>query len=366
MAGVAATGGRTYAAAVPHLAVEHGIAELRPNTDPASIAAALAPERPLRLQCSQQLSDEVLDAAAAALEEFPEVGFRIYGRDVDPSLGWLKRFSHVRDLSVDVWHATSFDVLASFQDLRKLSLGETASKRPSLAFLRQLPQLEVLRVEAHDRGFEAIADVQTLRELHLRTPRAKSLHSLRGHPNLQVVAIDFGGIRDLAPLGELPRLRALELWQVRKLDTNDFDAVGSCRSLVAVSLGALRNVTRLTALARGPHRTLRYLTLEQMGGLETLADLAACDALEQVYLAQSKPKDGRLDVIARGESLRHLVVGDAYPKRQVDAIDTAFAGETLWVRGKALRGDAESSDVVVRWRRPVGEYLSEAASSASR
>jgi hypothetical protein len=34
-----------------------------------------------------------------------------------------------------------------------------------------------------------------------------------------------------------------------------------------------------------------------------------------------------------------------------------FRGETLWVRGTALRGDPERRNVDVGWRRPVADYL---------
>jgi hypothetical protein len=349
---------------VRELVVAHRIAELAPDTDPSSIAPALARDRPSVLQFSEPLPERLLDAAAAALAEFPEVGFRVYGRTVDPSLDWLERFVHVRDLRIDLWHATSFDALASFQDVQHLSLGETASTRPSLGFVRRLPRLEVLRLEAHDRDFAAIADVQTLRELHLRVPRAKTLDPLRGHQRLEVVDIDFGGIRDLAPLSEIPGLRGVGLYQIRKLDTDDLGALGACESLVAVTLGALRNVTNLAALARGPRSTLRFLTLERMLGLETLAHLADCDALEQLHLDEAKPRDGRLEVVAQAKALRQLVVGDHYPKQQLEATDAAFRGETLWVRGTALRGDPERTNVDVAWRRPVEEYLTLPAVSA--
>jgi hypothetical protein len=349
---------------VGELVVADGIAKLRPDTDPRSIAHVLA-RHPTRLvQFMEPLPDRLLDAAAAALAEFPEVAFRVYGRTVDPSLDWLERFVHVRDLAVDLWHATSFDSLASFQNLRRLSLGETASRRPSLGFLRHLPELELLRVEAHDRDFAAIADVPKLRELHLRVPRGKTLEPLRGHHCLEVVHIDFGAIRDLGPLAEIPGLRGVQLYQIRKLDTDDLDALGRCSSLVAVSLGALRNVEHLAALAQRPRQTVRYLTLEVMGGLETLADLGECEALEQLHLVDSKPKDGRLDLVARGPALRHLVVGDHYSKRQVEAADAVFRGETLWIRGKSLRGDPERGNVAVAWRRPVEQYLALGSASA--
>jgi hypothetical protein len=188
-------------------------------------------------------------------------------------------------------------------------------------------------------------------------PKAKTLESLQGHPGLEVLTMDFGGIRDLAPLATLPNLRAVELYQVRKLATSDLDPIGDCRHLVALSLGALRNVENLRALTEAPSETLRFLTLERLGGLATLGDLAGCRALEEIFMVEAKPKDGRLDLIVAAPALRHLVVGDHYDKAQVARAKQGFNGQTLWIRGQSIVGDPDRSDVAVRWRRSVGDYL---------
>jgi hypothetical protein len=307
------------------------------------------------LQFDEPLPDSVLAATADVLRRHPEVGFRAYGREVDPGLAWLSGFEHVEHLTLDLWHVSSFDSLARFSGLRSLTLGETASKRPSLAFLRELLQLEVLCLEGHDKEFDAVADVGSLRRLHLRVPRIKTLDALRGHANIDVFTMDFGGVRDLSPLADIPRLRGLALYQVRKLDTDGLDALGDCAALEAVSLGALRNVGSLRALARRPRLTLRFLTLERLTGLATLADLATCERLEQLGLYETRAVDKRIDVLLRCPNLKHLVVGDLYPKDQFDAMRDGFNGETLQLRGESVRGNL--GDVAVRWRASVHEQL---------
>ena len=338
------------------LSVSHRIAELRPDTDPESVSGTLATENPRVVQFAEPLPDRLLAAVADALEAFPDVELRAYGRSVDPSLAWLGRFPHVRHLSIDLWHVTSFDRVASLGGLRKLALGETDA-RPSLAFLPALRGLEVLRLAGHAEDLAPVTELLNLRQLHLRASRAKTLEPLRSLELLEVVAIDFGRIRDLAPLADLPALQAVELHRITTLDTDDLEAIGDCRSLVALSLGALRNVTRLHALTRGPSRTLRYLTLDQMSGLVTLEDLASCETLEQVHLVRAKPKDGRLDAVARGAALRYLVVGDRYTTAQLGAATTAFRGDALVVRGAVLCGSADAPEPAVSWRRPVEQYL---------
>ena len=157
------------------------------------------------------------------------------------------------------------------------------------------------------------------------------------------------------PSRTLPNLRALELYQVRRLDTGDLDSLGDCASLEVVSLGALRNVESLQALARRPAETLRLLTLERLTGLATLADLEACTQLEELGLYESRPADRRLDLLLQCPSLNRLVVGDVYPDDQVDLLRTAFRGDTLVLRGEAIRGDL--ADVLVRWRAPLDRQL---------
>ena len=347
--------------------VRDGFGQLRGDTDPGSIEAAVANgPRPLRLQFDEPLAPAVLSATAATLKRHPEVTLRAYGREVDPSLAWLHGFEHIEHLRLELWNATSFAILADFTRLRSLSLGQTASTRPSLGFLRRLPTLSVLSVEAHARDFEAVGELASLRRLTLRAPRVKSLDALRGHAGLEVFAMSFGGVRNLTPLAEIPKLRGLQLYQVRKLDTHDLDGLAGCERLEAVSLGALRNVGSLHGLARGAREALRFLTLERLTGLATLEDLAQCVRLEQLGLYETRSADRRLDVLLGCQALDRLVVGDAYSKEQVQALETGFRGATLWLRGE--HGWGALDDVAVRWRAPVHTMLGveEAARTASR
>jgi hypothetical protein len=335
---------------------ESGIVELHRNANPASIEPTVAAaEQPLRLQFKEMPRDAVLSAAADALARHPETELRAYGFGVDPTLEWLSGFEHIEHLTVDLIDVTSFDALARCKRLRSLDLGETSSRRPSLAFLRELPRLEHLFIEGHDKDFEAVGDIPGLRSLALRVCRAKSLDALRGHASIEVLAMEFGGLRDLTPLADLPRLRGLELYQVRKLDTDDLDPVAECKALEAVSLGALRNVDSLRALAGGPRETLRLLTLEGLTGLETLADLTRCARLEQLGLYDSRPADRRLDVLLECPSLKGLIVGDVYPQEQFDAIASGFSGESLRFGGETVRGGDD--DLRVEWRTRVVDQL---------
>jgi hypothetical protein len=108
-------------------------------------------------------------------------------------------------------------------------------------------------------------------------------------------------------------------------------------------------------LGRGPRQTLRLLILEKLTGLATLADLAQCDSLEQLGLYESRPADRRLDTLLGCKSLRTLVVGDIYPKKQVETMSAKLLDKTFWYRGQRVRGDG--ADIQVRWRAPLHRLL---------
>jgi hypothetical protein len=317
------------------LEVKDGSCQLRADTDPSSIGPALASfVGPVRLVLNEPLPDSVLAAASDELRRHPQVALAAYGHTLDPSLRWLSGFEHVENLYLDLWQVSSFDRLSGFSRLHTLSLGRTASQRVSLNFLTALPLLVSLSLEGQGAGFDAVGALPLLARLHLRAPKAKSLECLRGHASLAVLTMNFGGIRDLSPLADVPGLRGLELYQVRQLDTADLDDLGRCRTLEALSLGALRNVTSLRALTRGPAATLRILNLEGLAGLTTLRDLASLERLEQLGLYNSRPADKRLDVLLACPRLQHVIAGDVYSRQQVESFTRQFRG-ALHYRGQS-------------------------------
>src|SRR6185503_14154016 len=175
-----------------------GFVQVQPDTHPETIAEAAQPAD--RIQFDKPLPDFQLAAIADAVREHPHVGVRAYGREVDPTLVWLRHFRHVRRLAIDLWLASSFDPIRELTELRSLSLGETKSKKPSLAILADLPHIERLWLEGHGRDFQFVGTVRGLKSLSLRVNPAKSLDPLAGHSALSRLSISFGGIRNLEPL----------------------------------------------------------------------------------------------------------------------------------------------------------------------
>ena len=346
------------------LDMKYGIGQLRPGTDPDSIAPALAGVVPAlrsrpRLQFDCPLPEAVLAATAEALSDNPHVQLRARDRSLHPDLSWLARFAHLRHLHLDVWHATSFDMVADFENLRSLHLGRTRSAKPGLGFINRLERLVELTIEGHGYDWAPLHPVTSLRGLHLHATHAADLEPVRNQPSLEILTVHLGAIPDISLIAELPRLRGLELHQTNRVRSFDVDFLGDCVALEALSLSALRDLTDLAALRRLPARHLRFLILDGLPRLATLADLVGCQQLEELALFDTRPADRRLDVILELPNLNHVVVGDEYPPGQIAALRQAFRGQSLAYRGEMLTGTQRAAKV--SWRAPVSYLLDEAA-----
>lgn len=330
--------------------------EVDPDTDPRSVARALrdAPAE-CHLQFSQPLPAKLLAATAEAILQRPSTTLRAYGRAIEPGLGWLKGFAHLRRLQLNLWNETSFEALRGLVNLEHLSLGDTASRAPSLMFLDGLGRLSRLYVEGHGKSFESVGHLPELRHLGLRASRAKSLEPIQYHQRIEVLTINFGGLRDFSALATMPMLRGVELYQVRNFNTEDLEPLGDCSSLEATSLGALRNVKSLATLGRAPANSLRYLLLEGMKGLTSFSGLERCERLEQLGLYDSKPKDVTLEPLLDLPSLGGLIIGDPYPRKVIEDFAARYTGSVLRYRDEVERGPWQ--DLKVRWRGSVESCL---------
>ena len=324
------------------LDVVYDFGHLRPDTDPAMVLPALEVDREPRidrLQFDQPLPEEVLDAAAAALERHPEVALRAFGDGgVDPSLEWLSRFPKLRRLSVELFTVESFAPIAHLTALREVHVGATRSSRPSLDFVAGLPDLVELSFEGHGaKGFEAVAGAERLTTLRVRKPKMKSLDPLAGHGSVEVVTMALGGLTDLTPLATLPRLREVDLLEVRGLGGRDLDALSGCAALTRLGLFALRGVDDLGALGGGPVvESLEALTLDRLGALQTLDPLAACSNLRELSIVDARPADRDLAPLHGLTSLRRVFLGDAYPASQLRALRDATGPGVVNHRGQVL------------------------------
>lgn len=251
--------------------------------------------RPLSCQSWALLNDRLI-------KRRPEIQIRIYDQglsqfdlsileylpDVENlELDYLQSVSNfnfvlglqkLKSISVDIFNLETFEFLESLpQDIEKVSLGKTKSKKPSLKWLSKLKNIRELHIEGQAKDIHAIGDLCKLEKLVLRSVTSCDIRFIRSLPRLWSLEIKLGGISDLSPLAGLANLKYLELWQVRGL--SNLSVLGSLTGLQFLFLQSLINVTDLPDMRS--LKALRRVYLESMKGLQNLDGLAKAPVLEE-------------------------------------------------------------------------------------
>ncbi len=236
------------------------------------------------------------------LSKRPDIEIRIFGYySQDCDLSCLEHLSNVRCLSVDclikasniealsildqlstlsvgIYSLESFDFLHSLPTtLKKLYLGTTKSKKPSLEHLSRFTEIEELYIEGQQKNIEAIGELNNLQKLILRSVSPKNIRFIKKLERLWSLDIKLGGIIDLSTLKDLENIKYLELWQIRGL--SDISVISSLIGLQYLFLQSLRNVTEfpdMTNLFK-----LRRVYMETMKGLKNVNGLASAPNLEE-------------------------------------------------------------------------------------
>jgi hypothetical protein len=271
----------------------------------ASEVTWLAGDSDLRvLQTSAPVESQTWDLLNEALfAKRPEVELRVYGfystvcdlsflsqvRNVRhfsadclmkaEGIEHLSEMKNLESLSVGIFDLETFSFLADLptEQVRKLSLGATKSKRPSLGLLERFKKLMVLHIEGQQKEIEVISSLASLEELTLRSIGSIGLQSLQNLHHLWSLDIKLGGIQDLSALEGLNQIKYLELWQIKGL--SDISVISTMIGLQYLFLQSLRNVTNIPDLSR--LSILRRIYLENMKGLKDIRSLSSAPALEE-------------------------------------------------------------------------------------
>jgi hypothetical protein len=146
------------------------------------------------------------------------------------------------DVSLD-----SIDGLYALRGLRYLGIHP---KRPPIDFSR-FPALErvVWHHEPRDRGLGAATSIRHLDLWHFK-PRAKHFSGLELPPDLESLTLNWANPATLAGVGELPRLRELEIHRCRNLATlDDLPRIApNLEKLVVTTCGRLSDHRAVAAL----------------------------------------------------------------------------------------------------------------------
>lgn len=275
------------------------------------------------VQFSTPLKDSDHQILSSWIAGHSEVTLRVYGRGAT-DLDFLHWYPRVSGFSVDCAYVEFGNVEGLRylpDDLKSLSLGIAMPKGTDLgslarfgqledlalshqrrlpAFLAELGTLRRLHLEGPVRDLDALAALTTLTDLTLRSVTA-DLSPLLALHQLDRLAIKLGGCADLKLVPKIGHLTYLELWMVRGL--TDLSFVGEMTSLEYLFLQALRGVVHLPDLSRCT--SLRRIHLETMKGLHDLRALASAPALR------------RLNIVDAG----HLTEQDLLPLRPLSIED---------------------------------------------
>lgn len=171
------------------------------------------------------------------------------------------------------------------ETIKRLTIGNTHSKKLSLEFINRFTNLESLFIEGHKKDFEKIGNLDKLKSMTIRSVTLPSLQPIKEIScDIEELDIKLGGTNNLDLLPEFKKLKYLELWKINGLE--DISPISEVVSLQYLFLQAIRNVTELPDLSK--LRKLRRVVLETMKGIRDLSAFRSAPVLEELALVDMK------------------------------------------------------------------------------
>lgn len=286
----------------------------------------------------------------------PDIQLRVYGRGPAYDLSFAAKLTNVRRFSADsLTSATGIEHLAGMTKLEALSIGvsdlksfdflddlpatissisltATKSKKVSLKPLSRFAALREVYLEGQQNGIDALASLQQLEDLTLRSITTPNLEYLADLPRLRALDIKLGGIQDLSALKGKESLQYLQLWQLRGL--HDISVISSLVGLQFLFLQSLRSVIQIPDLSKLTR--LRRIYLENMKALVDLAGIASAPALEEfIHVDASNLRPEQYDEILKMPSLKQISVGfGSLKKNQIFRDKAERAGKAEYTVSK--------------------------------
>jgi hypothetical protein len=260
--------------------------------------------------------------------ERPDISLRVYGHYSEKcDLSFIKRIpslkkfsadclldatgienvielSNLEELGVGIYNLDNFDFLDQINpNLKELYLHRTKSKKPKISSISRFADLEYLYLEGQQKGIEKISELKKLRKIVLRSISTKNLDFLRDLNELWFVDIKLGGIQNFNALKTLPKLKYLELWQIRNL--SDLSFISSIKSLQNLFIQSLKQVTELPNFEN--NSKLRRIYLENLKSLTNLNSLKNVPNLKElVYVLAENQEPGNLIPALENKSLESI------------------------------------------------------------
>ena len=276
-----------------------------------------------RIQISDYISAAALEKLDCIFTSRPDISFRVYGGagntfgSVNGFNGWnldfLRHLPNVQKLVIENFEFknTDLSILSSLPNLKSLTI-EIYDLR-DFSFVKTLPsQLEHLSINAElksgkpvfdcqwllhfknmqslflgklDKNLEAIASLNQLEKLELRSFKNKDLSFLKQIPIKELSILWCDGAKiDLTTLSDIRSIRYLEIFRVSKLD--DISFVNKLTGLEKLELVWLPHITKLPDLSS--LYQLEEVKIDSLNGLTDISALINVENLKKVKMLNVK------------------------------------------------------------------------------
>lgn len=271
-------------------------------------------------------------------EGYDGIEVNIYGGAYGPTwpegkthtLDFVADFAGLKALAVNVSALESLEPLSVAADsLEWLHLGGWMEpSKLSCAPVAECRKLKSLSLARLEKDLEAIEALTGLIELSFLGFTSRSLDVVRPLKNLERMWIGFGSVPDIDPIGELPKLKALECLRVRKLA--DLSPLSRVKTLQYLALCELKGVAALPDCSQ--LKNLRRVYLDTMNGIQDLRGLTKAPNLEELIVINSKIDAKVFDPIVAHVKLKRVTVGLASRKDE-QAVDAKLGKRAVSVFG---------------------------------
>jgi hypothetical protein len=235
------------------------------------------------------------------------------------SLDFLADLPGLKALAVNVSALKSLEPLSLAADSLEWLLigGWMEPAKLSCQPITRCRRLRALSLARMPQDLEAIEALAGLNELSFLGFTFKSLEVVRPLKNLEQLSISFGSVPDIGPVGELPKLKALELLQVRKLA--DLSPLSEVKTLQYLALGGMKQIATMPDCSR--LKSLRRVYLDTMNGITDLSGLTKAPNLKDLIVVESKIEVDVFDPIVASPKPQRVTVGLASQKatNEIDA-----------------------------------------------
>lgn len=231
----------------------------------------------------------------------------------------IQSMRNLRSLSIGIYKLDSFDFLGSLTDeLEKLFLGRTKSRKPDLGPLVRFRNLKELYIEGQQKNIEVLSELTHLEDVTLRSISTPNIDYLKPLKKMWSLDLKLGGIKDVSSIEGMDGIKYLELWQIRGL--NDISVISTLYGLQYLFLQALRRVAKLPSFEK--LKQLRRIYLENMIGLEDVNALGGAPALEEFIhvCAQNMNPEDYISLL-KNPKVRRVFVGFGSDKKNKEFLE---------------------------------------------